>query len=33
MIDRESMEIIAFVILMSILFIAYQWWEDQNPFE
>lgn len=32
MIDKESMEVIAFVTLAAALFIAWQWWEDQNPF-
>ena len=33
MIDKESLEIVSFVVIMAFLFIVYQWWEDRNPFE
>jgi hypothetical protein len=32
MIDKETIEIVAFVALVGVLFIAYQWWDEQNPF-
>lgn len=30
--DKESMTVISLVVLIAVLFIAYQWWDEQNPF-
>jgi len=33
MIDKESFTVVALVCLVAALFILYQWWDEQNPFE